>query len=298
MTMSNTALAPTDEVAEAAKYAAGSPVGRTIIEETLNDGIETGTLTESGRTWCSGDEQGTYRDPIERLPAAIDLSGCPPGDLVVTWHTHTTEQQIRNPEHSLPDIANVAFGRVDVSIVPGVESDHILVGAADREEMAAQFQNALGVEVGEPGDVTDAIENGSIFNAPSLRDRTFEVFDDLTRRVSVDRNDLRPVVDDLFDPDTESMTTESCDGLHTIECDPEMPGGDRVRPDESPPQPTPPQQAVSSGLRANGVMRRESRIVTAGLSSAINEYDIKGTVVGTAVGMFTSRLLERAVFGD
>jgi len=181
--MSSAPLTPTDTTAEAAEYAANSPVGRTIIEETLNEGIETGELTESGRTWCSGDEKGTYRDPIQRLPAAIDLSGCPPGDLVVTWHTHTTEQQLRNPEHSLPDIANVAFGRVDVSVVPGIESDHILVGAADRDEMAAQFQNALGVEAEQPSDVTDAIENGTIFNAPSLRDRTFEVFDGLTQRM-------------------------------------------------------------------------------------------------------------------
>lgn len=295
--MSNTPLAPTDTVAEAAEYAANSPVGRTIIEETLNEGIETGELTESGRTWCSGDEKGTYRDPLQRLPAAIDLSGCPPGDLVVTWHTHTTEQQLRNPEHSLPDIANVAFGRVDVSVVPGIESDHILVGAADRDEMAAQFQNALGVEAEQPSDVTDAIENGTIFNAPSLRDRTFEVFDGLTQRIATDRSDLQPIADDLFDPDTQSMTAEPCDGLHTIECDPNKPGGDRVRPDETAdPQPQP--QPTVTELRATGVMRRESRIATAGIAAALNEYEIKSTVVGTAVGMFTSRLLERAVFGD
>jgi hypothetical protein len=297
MTMSSAPLAPSETVAEAAEYAASSPVGRTIIEETLNEGIETGNLTESGRTWCSGDEKGAYRDPIERLPAAIDLSGCPPGDLVVTWHTHTTEQQLRNPEHSLPDIANVAFGRVDVSVVPGIESDHILVGAADRDEMAAQFQNALGIEADAPGDVTDAIEDGTIFNAPSLRDRTFEVFDSLTQRVTVDRTDLQPVADDLFDPDTQSMTAEPCDGLHTIECDPTKPGGDRVRPDETT-GPQAPQPSAPEELRATSVMRRESRIATAGLSAALSEYDIKTTVVGTAVGMFTSRLLERAVFGD
>jgi len=264
--MSNTPLAPTDTVAEAAEYAANSPVGRTIIEETLNEGIETGELTESGRTWCSGDEKGTYRDPLQRLPAAIDLSGCPPGDLVVTWHTHTTEQQLRK-------------------------------GAADRDEMAAQFQNALGVEAEQPSDVTDAIENGTIFNAPSLRDRTFEVFDGLTQRIATDRGDLQPIADDLFDPDTQSMTAEPCDGLHTIECDPNKPGGDRVRPDETA-DPHTQAQPTATELRATGVMRRESRIATAGIAAALNEYEIKSTVVGTAVGMFTSRLLERAIFGD
>jgi len=296
--MSSTPLSPTDTVSEAARRAAASPAGRTIVEETLNAGIETGELTESGRTWCSSDGDGEYRDPIQRLPAAIDLSGCPPDDLVVTWHTHTTEQQLRNPEHSLPDIANVAFGRVDVSVIPGVESDHILVGAADREEMAAQFQNALGVEVAEPGDVTDAIESGTIFNAPSLRDRTFDVFDGLIQRAPTGRSDLEPIVDDLFDPDTESVTAEPCDGLHTIESDPEIPGGDRVAEGErSTPQPCT-QQSLPGQLRAAGMMRQRSRIVASGLVPALDKYDIEATFVGTTVGMLTSRLLERAIFGD
>lgn len=297
--MSSTPLTPDEKVIEAAEYAAGSPVGQTVVEETLNAGIETGELTEAGRTWCSGDPDGEYRDPIQRLPAAIDLSGCPPGELVVTWHTHTTEDQVRNPEHSLPDIANVALGRVDVSVVSGVESDHILIGAADRDTMAEQFQNALGVEVSDPGDVTDAIEDGAIFNAPSLRDRAFEVFDGLTHRVSVDRSELTPVVDDLFDPDTESVTADSCDGLHTIECDPERPGGDRVRPDaEATATPQQPAHTQPPRLRTTVMMRQTSRITTENVAKMVSEYDITGTVVGTAVGMFTSRILERAVFGD
>jgi hypothetical protein len=45
-------------------------------------------------------------------------------------------------------------------------------------------------------------------------------------------------------------------------------------------------------------LRREARITGSGLRSALDEYDITGTVVGTAVGMFTSRALERAIFGE
>jgi len=284
MTMSD--LVPTADLAEVAQYAAASETAHDVLVETIRSGQDTGQLLESGRTWCSSDDAGEYRDAIERFPAAIDLSGCPPDDTVVTWHTHTTRDQLANPDHSIPDIANVAFGRVDVSIIPGIESDHLLVASADRDQMAETFRSVTGIDADGPTDVTAAMDTGQVTDPPQLRERLFAEFDTLEKRIDTGRDYMRPHVDALFEDGVD--TGEDCCGLHTL--DDAAVGGDHIADD-------PPEPPVA-GLRANAVLRREARVSQSALNDAVDRFDITETVVGTAVGMFTSRLLERAVFGE
>lgn len=263
---------------------AAAGIGDEIVAETIQSGIDEGTLTESGRTWCSS--VGEFERPLARFPAAVDLNGCPPGDITAVWHTHTSEGELRNPTHSLPDYANVVSGLADVSVISGAETDHVLMGAADRDEMARRFENALGVELDDPLDVTAAVQDGRIPNLYAARDAVDQEFEALTARVDAQRPDLLTAVDDLFDPDTPEVMESTCEGVSEIECDPDTPGGDTVAP---PPPPT---------ARAPARLRSEARTVSAPLENAAERFDLVDTVVGTAVGMFTSRLLERAVFGE
>lgn len=280
-------LIPAEAPARTAeRMAANGDVSAAVLQETIQSALNGDWLLESGRTWCSSDPEGKLREPYQRFPAAVDLAGCPPDDAVAVWHTHTSPDQITNPEHSLPDVANVAFDAVDASIIPGTESDHILVAAADRERMAQEFRNVLGADVDSSAEVTEAILSGRVAQPALVRDRLWEVFGELAQRIEVDRPRLRETADDILDADTETPAGPICDGDHGPECDPDTPGGDAVRAPETP------------TLRSASVFRREARVASHGLQETLGEYDITGTVVGTTVGMFTSRLLERAVFGE
>lgn len=284
-------LTPTAELAETAEYAGQSPVGAIVLEETIRAGLD-GEITESGRTWCSSDAVGEYRDPIDRHRAAIDLANCPPDDAVVTWHTHTTEDQLFNPDHSLPDIANVAFGKVDISIIPGIETDHILVGAADREAMADELRSAVGLDVDDPGEITAAIADGRIPDPPRLRDRLFETYDALEKRPRSNRDHFADHARAIYDGDAAPPDHDLCDGVHTIDCDPDIAGGDHVVDETT--AAAPPVQS----LRASATLRREARVTQHALSGTLDQFDVLDTMVGTTVGMLTSRAIERVVFGD
>jgi len=279
-------LVPATNPARAAEAMhAREDVGGLVLAETLQSAIDGEEILESGRTWCSSDSDDQLREPYIRYPAAVDLAGCPPEDVTAVWHSHTTPGQVANPEHSLPDIANVAFGRVDASIIPGTHSDHVLVAAADREAMQREFRNTLGADVDSTQAVADAITSGRVSSPSITRDRLNEAFEPLMQRVDVHRPDLAAVADELFDGDTDPVEDLICDGEHDARTDPTVPGGDRV-------------VDTPSGLRSASVFRREARVASSGLRDTLGEFDITGTVVGTTVGMFTSRLLERAVFGE
>lgn len=282
------ALVPAAQPARTAEQMSTNPhIGTAVLGETVQSAIDGNGFLESGRTWCSSDPEGALREPHDRFPAAVSLAGCPVGDTVAVWHSHTTPDQLRNPEHSLPDVANVVFGHVDASVIPGTETDHVLVAAADREQMRTEFRNIIGANVETTEGVAEAIAAGRVAQPSVVRDRLWEAFEPLTRRVNVDRPELWRAVDDLLDEDTETATGPICDGKQTPECDPTQPGGDTVAPEQT-----------ARTLRSASVFRREARVASHGLRETIEGYDITGTVVGTTVGMFTSRLLERAVFGE
>lgn len=276
-------LEPAARAGEAMTARAG--VGDEILRETIEAAAEGGEPMESGRTWCESDPDARLRRPTSRHRAAVNLDGCPPGDLIAVWHSHTSPGQVRNPEHSLPDVANVVFGHVDASMIPGAESDHLLVAGADRGGMADRFRNVLGADVQTTRGVVDAIQSGEISNPARARDRVNSEFAPLMRRVDADRPRIATLVDELFDGDDDAIEEPLCEGCDEVQQDPSVPGGDVVAEPAAP-------------VRGSAVMRRESRIAAEGLAETLSEYDITGTVVGTTVGMFTSRLLERAVFGE
>lgn len=144
-------------------------VMRTILAETL-ESAEAGDATESGRTVC-----GSARNPLGPLArrfTSVQLPTCPIG-VGGTWHTHITLGQFLNPENSLPDFANVAFGLVDVSIVAGAESSHAVVAAADRGEMVDALEAVLEVEVSSPADVARAVLGGEVDDPPTVRNRLY-----------------------------------------------------------------------------------------------------------------------------
>lgn len=144
-------------------------VRRDILSETL-ESAEAGGIQESGRAIC-----GTSRTPMGPLSrgfSKVTLPTCP-ATVGGTWHTHITLDQFLNPENSLPDFANVAFGVVDVSIVAGAESSHVVVATADRSAMQEALIDELGVEVASPGDVAAAVLSGKVPDPPAVRRRLY-----------------------------------------------------------------------------------------------------------------------------
>lgn len=162
---------PDPQAAElAASMLAREDVQREILDETLAS-AEAGAITESGRTVC-----GSARSPIGPLArdyARVSLATCP---LTVggTWHTHVTMGELLNPVNSLPDLANVAFGVVDVSIVAGAESSHVVVATDDRAAMQDALADALGVDVGGPADVVAAVIDGDVRDPPAARQAVYD----------------------------------------------------------------------------------------------------------------------------
>lgn len=167
---------------------------RTILEETLE------AERESGRTVCG--RGGRLRGPLARFPSAVELNASCPLRTGGAWHSHT--HQLRSPEQSLPDTANVVFGNLDVSIVVGVDDSDTLVRAYDRSAMVTAFQDALGLEVTSTSAVVDAIKTGQIPDPPAARTRVRSRFGPLFSRRTTSFPDIASRVPArLAEPDPE-----------------------------------------------------------------------------------------------
>lgn len=143
-------------------------VMREILDETIPNG-DGEKVTESGRTVC-----GSSRDihgPLARFPTAVELASCPRGISGGTWHSHVTQDQLRDPTNSLPDTANVVFGDIDVSIVAGTQSAEAVVAPADYDAARAAFSDALGAEVDSTEGVVDAILDRQVKSPSDARRR-------------------------------------------------------------------------------------------------------------------------------
>lgn len=127
---------------------------RTILAET-NESAHTGTPKESGRTYCEA--WGTVLPPSSATNRSIELQSCIGGPTGI-WHTHPGERGLTDPINSLPDMANVVFGHVDVSIVPGTENADIIVAPEDPQEAQDLFRQAIGADVQSAPEVREAIE--------------------------------------------------------------------------------------------------------------------------------------------
>lgn len=152
-----------------------------ILDETVTS-AENGEVLESGRTACGSITSA--RNPVNRFPESVDLQSCPRG-VSGTWHSHVRQSELLDPEHSLPDMANVVFGAVDCSVVTGARSSDVLMAAADRGEMQRSFRNVLGLDVQSPGDVVEAIESREITDYGDVRSRVRAEFSSLFRTVDM-----------------------------------------------------------------------------------------------------------------
>lgn len=273
---------------------------RTILEETLESGERVGDLTESGRTACG--DTTSLREPFQRFPESVELQSCPRG-LVGVWHSHTRPNEMLAPEHSLPDLANVAFGVVDVSVVAGAESAEVVVGAENRTDMADTFRSVLGLEVRTTEEVVDAIHTGLIQDPPAARQRIRTHWEQLVFREQTGYDDLAHAIRDLelpAEPETVPGVTAACP-MHTTEqthdgqeaaaaaqqlgergADPrEAPGGIQVRRTTAP-------QRLRDQARSGGDLLHE----------LTGDLTIREQVIGSAIGIVAGRVVERALFGE
>lgn len=139
---------------------------RTILAETV-ESARAGRIRESGRTFCPRSWE-SVRGPAARFPRAVRLESCPIGAGAIV-HTHVTHGQLLDPEHSLPDVANVLYTDLDASVVLGVESADVLLGPRDEAAARARFADALGVSIDDPAAVVDALESGRIPDPAAAR---------------------------------------------------------------------------------------------------------------------------------
>lgn len=181
-----------------------------ILDETVSG---TGPVKESGRTACGGLVNVT--GPLKRFSQSVELESCPRARSG-TWHSHVTEEQLRNPEHSLPDMANVVFGNVDASIVVGAETSDVFVAAEDRQAMVEDFQNVLGLKVESTKDVVDAQTDGPITDSPSVRSRARQQFAPLFQTYRTEFKEIQQQLSDLDQTETVSASAPA-GGIEQLE---------------------------------------------------------------------------------
>ena len=244
---------------------------RAIIAETIQTSKD-GQIKEAGRTVCPS--SGDLRGPHARYPTAIDLQACP-SDRTGTWHTHVTQDELRNPHNSIPDIANVVFGLVDVSIVAGTETADIVVRADEKENMIQTFNEAIGGDYSSVDDVNRDIMDGYI-NAVEARERIRNGLDSLIYRASTGYEDLDRKVDTVQTSIPMNMSQYDAN-MHMVSSYQTGPVGDfRAGVDQFN------QTFESIGRRVPDIINGETG----------------GMIVSTATGVFVSRLAEEILFDD
>ncbi len=165
---------------------------RDIIEETI-ESAESGSIKEAGRTKCP--DKGSVKGPLERFPRAIDLASCP-WERGGAWHTHVTPDEIRDPVNSLPDMANVVYGLLDVSVVAGSHSADVVVAGEDHEAMVDAFENSIGMSFDDTTELTNAIDDGRLDPAPA-RERAREALSPLVFVHETGYDEFQTRIDDL-----------------------------------------------------------------------------------------------------
>lgn len=271
--MGTSALAPSPEASQLGEILLNNEdVQRTILQETL-DSAAAGELLESGRTVCG--DPTNVRLPFHRRERSVELSACPTPNAGI-WHTHVTQQQLRDPEHSLPDWANVIFDAADASMVVGIQTSEVIVAATDREAMLERFEDALGIEVHAPTGVVEALRDGAIDSPTRARQRV--------------RNELHQCVhrvDSAF-PEFEQLVSEHVPSSDPVDLlDAESPERSRQYGERTHPHSL---GDTTDGAADLGRMRQQSREI-AEIGRVVNRYapvDLVeqsfATAVGTMVG--------------
>mgnify|MGYP000506347611 CR=1 FL=1 len=158
---------------------------RTILSETI-ESSQNGAPSESGRTYCGS--WGSILPPSSAGPASIQLQTCLSGPVGI-WHTHPGGQGISDPVNSLPDMANVVFGSVDASIVPGTDNADIIVAPDDPKTAQDAFRQAVGADFQSAEDVRDAISARRI-DPVSSRERAREALSGLIVEAETGYSDI------------------------------------------------------------------------------------------------------------
>jgi hypothetical protein len=162
-----TPIEPDPEAENLAQQMLGAhDVQRTVLSETI-ESAEEGRVRESGRTVCSPDDDPIH--PRGRYRTSVSLASCP-RNRGGTFHSHVTQDQLRNPENSLPDMANIVYGNADVSVVVGTRGSEAFYRAEDEEAMREAFEDAVGGSFTSADGLVQEILSGNI-NPPEARDR-------------------------------------------------------------------------------------------------------------------------------
>jgi hypothetical protein len=141
-------------------------VQETVLTETI-ESAEEGRVRESGRTVCSPEDDPIH--PRGRYRTSVSLASCP-RNRGGTFHSHVTQDQLRNPENSLPDMANIVYGNADVSVVVGTRGSEAFYRAEDEKAMRTAFEEAVGGSFNSADGLVQEILSGTI-NPPEARDR-------------------------------------------------------------------------------------------------------------------------------
>jgi len=288
---------PDDHAVTLAEQLVVSDLNELVLNETL-DAAEDGAITESGRTVCSSFEN--VQPPIGRHPMSVDLAGCRPWDATGIIHSHVTPDELRNPTHSLPDVANVLYGNADASIIPGAETTHAIVTPTDETlpEAQAIFANVIGVEVDSPEDVSRAVDEGAIRALDDAQRRLMDQLDPITDRFEFPRNTIAARLDALgVDMDPETMVPAEMAFMDRDE-DVETP-----RPPE--PAPTPrthdtPDGPASDPSALASACERHRTVATRFRESVDDDTSqfLRATIISNVIGTIVGGIVSRAVFGD
>lgn len=295
------AIVADDHAVDLVERLVASDLNGQVLAETL-DAAENGTITESGRTVCSSFEN--VARPIDRHPMAVDLAGCRPWDATGIIHSHVTPDELRNPTHSLPDVANVLYGNADASIIPGSETTHAVVAPTDETlpEAQAVFANVIGVQVESPADVSRAVDEGAIVALDDAQRRLMEQLDPLVRRFEYPRTEIAARLDALgVDMDPDTMVPAEMAFMDPSEDRDGRPGGT-----------TPSPAAGDETAATQGRTHRDRRSTLANACSQhrtvasrfrqtvggeTGEF-IRATIISNVIGTIVGGVVSRAVFDD
>lgn len=236
---------------------------RQLLAETVAD--DQARMLEAGRTVCGVDADP--KAPRDRSDRSVDLAPCNPGEQTGIYHTHPGTGQLQQPEHSLPDFANVAFEGVDASVVVGADSHSVVVAAADREAQQAAFRNAVGVDVDSTRGVVDALRANKISRPARARQRVRDAFGETAYRVNASHHDVLP------DRVVAATPNADRDPLWTAY-----------------------NSAETESVRAANVLRRQGRVGGAELYNAVVNTRVSDVVIGTVIGDLTSTAIETLLY--
>jgi hypothetical protein len=238
---------------------------RAILSETVESSRE-GAPSESGRTYCEA--WGSVLPPAETGPASIQLQTCLSGAVGV-WHTHPGEQGLTDPINSLPDMANVVFGSVDVSIVPGTENADIVVAPEDPAAAQEAFRQAVGADLRTASGVRDAIEARRIDPVTS-RERARQALSGLIVQGKTGYADIGPA--------EKPMVANQ----HTA-------GGQAVCACSTKPKATPPTHPAE-------YLDKEFEAAASNVSERIDNLNIGSIAISAAVGNVVGEVVNRVLF--